>query len=203
MNFDNLVAYITSKYNCHTVILYGSYSKGNFDSESDIDVVGFTSLDLECQDKSTFEGKALDLWIYNDTKINLPNEFLHIHSGNALLDEHGHANFFLSQINECLDKGPEPKSKESKLNTIIWLEKMLNRALKKDTEGMYRLNWLLTELLPIYFEVVDQYYLGSKAAFEWLKVNDPEVFHKFEKVYQQPTKVNIEQLIISIKEKVI
>lgn len=199
MNFEKLIAYIVEKYQCHTLILYGSYSRGDFDEESDVDLLGFTSLDIEIQDKSVFEGKVLDLWIYNDRKLKEVDQFLHVRRGKILLSENSKAQVFLTDVNELFNRGPKPQTLEAKLNTIHWLEKMQLRSLKGDLEGHYRLHWLLTDLLPIYFELVDQNYLGSKESFAWLKVNDSETYTLFEQAYTDPKADHVVSIIHRLK----
>lgn len=201
MNFENLIDYIVTKYNCHTIILYGSFAKGDFDEESDIDLLGFSSTEIEIQDKSAFENRALDLWIYNDNKIDNPDEFIHIRSGRILLDKNNRARAFLTNINLVFQNGPELKSYDAKLNSINWLEKMLLRTSKNDIEGQYRLHWLLTDILPIYFDLIDRWYLGSKESFAWLKENDDEAYNLFERLYADSSDLNIEETILFMKSK--
>ena len=202
MDTGRLIEYIVSKYNCHTIILYGSYAKGAYDKESDIDVIGFTHLDIEVQDKSKFEDIELDLWVYNEAKLKNAEEFLHIRSGVVLLSNNDVAHNFLIEINEMFEKGPEPISITTKHNSVVWLEKMLKRTLKGDIEGRFRKNWLLSEILPMYFEMNDRYYLGSKESFEWLKENDIEAYNLFEKMYCEPNEINIRNLIEHMRIKI-
>lgn len=75
MDFDKLKDYLIKKYNCHTLILYGSFAKGDFDDTSDVDVIGFTADDIEAQDKSLFEGRTLDCWVYNERKMAIQRTF--------------------------------------------------------------------------------------------------------------------------------
>lgn len=201
MVIENLVEYIVSKYKCHTIILYGSYAKNTYDKESDIDIIGFTNMDIEIQDKSAFEDVELDLWIYNEAKLKNAEDYLHIRSGVILLDNNDVACNFLLEINELFNKGPEPLSITEKQNSVIWLEKMLKRTLKGDLEGRFRQYWLLSEMLAIYFELNDRYYLGSKESFEWLKSNDIEAYKLFEQMYYEPNEINISKLIEHMKIK--
>lgn len=202
MNKEKLVEYITKKYQCHTIILYGSFANGTFDEESDIDVVGFTDNDMEHQDKSLFDGRALDLWIYNDKKLKHPEEFLHIRTGQSLLDSNHQSDEFLTQINALFNKGPEQLTQEAKDNHILWLEKMLKRTLKNDIEGQYRFHWALTDILPIYFEITNQWYLGSKESFIWLEKNNLEAFILFKKLYSESSVGVLKETIDYMKRKI-
>ncbi|MED3562143.1 nucleotidyltransferase domain-containing protein [Bacillus xiapuensis] len=40
--FDKVSKYLIQKYNCHTIILYGSYSRGDLTEESELDIVCFS-----------------------------------------------------------------------------------------------------------------------------------------------------------------
>ncbi|WFT76512.1 nucleotidyltransferase family protein [Halobacillus naozhouensis] len=61
--FD-ITLYIKEKYDCHTVLLYGSYVTGDYTSESDIDLIGFTNSTEQYNEVDLFNGKQLDVWIH-------------------------------------------------------------------------------------------------------------------------------------------
>ena len=42
MLLKDVVNYLKNKYECHSIILYGSYVTGDFTDESDLDVICFT-----------------------------------------------------------------------------------------------------------------------------------------------------------------
>lgn len=173
------------KYNCHTYILYGSYSSGDYTEESDIDIVSFADDAEETNHVEYVEGKQLDLWIYNTSKMAEPEQFLRINNGTILLDEKGMARKFLLEIQKIVDKGPEKLSSSQKDFLKSWLRKMYRRAQKNDLEGNYRLHWMLKDSLEIYFEFKGEWYPGPKKAFAWLLEHDEAAYHLFEEVYKK------------------
>lgn len=193
--FDGLVNTLKKRYNFHTLIVYGSFAKGNFDEESDIDMIAFREDPEPLEDKSWYEGRQLDLWVYSDTQMNTPESYLHVKDGVVLLDEKQLACPFLEAVEDHFQKGPEKISFQDKKNRIEWQRKMLKRTLKQDLEGCFRLHWLLTDSLQIYFEIIEKWYLGSKSSFEWLEANDPEGLIHFKKAYLSPSYESIQALI--------
>jgi predicted nucleotidyltransferase len=198
--FEKIQAHL-QKYNCHTLILYGSYSSGDYTAESDIDIVGFSDSAEETNDVENVEGKQLDAWIYNTGKMAEPNQFLHINKGTILLDEKGVAQEFLMDIQQAFDKGPEVLSSAEKDFLKSWLRKMYQRAKKNDLEGNYRLHWMLKDSLEIYFELKGVWYLGPKKAFVWLRENDEAAFDFFKHAFEKDANEDdIENLLEFLNE---
>lgn len=199
MNTERLIAYIKTHYEVHTIILYGSFARGDHDVESDIDVVAFGDNVAESQDKSLLDGRQLDLWIYPREKMEMPSEFIHITGGQVLLDEAVLAQSFLESIHKFIEAGLQPKSETAIKSSLDWLEKMNRRASKSDLEGAYRKHWLLTEILPIYFEIKNEWYFGSKAGFYHLKNFDMKGYELFERMYSEPNFEHIEAVIYYLR----
>jgi hypothetical protein len=193
---DKVTAYIKQKYNCHTIILYGSYSTGDYTEESDLDIVCFSDGTDDNNDVELFEGKQLDVWIYSTDKMYNPEQFLRVNKGNILLNDKGFAGKFLSEIENIFNKGPKKLSKEEKEFYKGWLRKMYLRSKKNDIEGNYRFHWMLKDSLEIYFELKGLWYLGPKKAFNWLRENDEIAYNLFKNVLVKGgEKNNIEQLL--------
>jgi len=183
MDFNYLAKLIESKHCVHTIILYGSFAKGNNDEFSDIDIVAFWDEDEELQDKSNLGSNQLDLWIYPSTKMADYKEFIRVNGGIVLLDLRNVAEVFMNNIKHAYQTGPTAKTLEEKKNILKWVRKMYSRSLKEDLEGAYRKSLLLAELLPIYFELKDIWYLGSKYGFEFLKDNDESAYSLYSSLY--------------------
>jgi predicted nucleotidyltransferase len=196
MLFDNVKKYLIQKYNCHTIILYGSYSRGDFTEESDLDIVCFSDITEEKNDLESFEGKQLDVWIYNTKKMDNPEQFLRVYKGEILLNDWGVAENFLSKIQKIYNNGPKKLSNEEKDFLKSWLRKMYLRSNKNDIEGDYRFHWMLKDSLEIYFELKGLWYLGPKSSFNWLKENDVMVYDFFTNALAKDAKKsNIEELL--------
>ncbi len=193
---EKVTKYIKQKYNSHTIILYGSYSSGDFTEESDLDIVCFSDMAVNKNDIESFEDKQLDVWIYNTEKMDNPEQFLRVNSGQILLNDKGLADNFLSAIENIFNNGPKKLSNEEKEFSKGWLRKMYPRSNKNDIEGDYRFHWMLKDSLEIYFELKGLWYLGPKKAISWLSENDEIAYNLFRNALAKDAKKNnIGQLI--------
>ncbi|MBS4194179.1 nucleotidyltransferase domain-containing protein [Lederbergia citri] len=199
--FEKITMHLKQKYDCHTIILYGSYSRDDFTEESDLDIVCFSDITEDKNDVESYEGKQLDVWIYNTEKMDNPSQFLRINKGKILLNDKGFANRFLSEIENIFKNGPKKLSNEEKEFLKGWLRKMYLRSKKNDIEGNYRLHWMLKDSLEIYFELKGLWYLGSKKAISWLRENDEVAYNLFSNAFAKDAKnYNIQQLLEYLNE---
>jgi hypothetical protein len=178
---EKIKTYLEQKYNCHTLILYGSYHSGDFTAESDIDLIGFSQDVDELNDINIVEGKQLDAWIYNTNMLKQPEQFLRINNGTVLVDKLGLGKQLLNEVQRIYHNGPKKLTQDEKDFLKGWLIKMYVRASKSDIEGNYRRHWMLKDSLEIYFELKGIWFLGPKKAFTWLKENDSTALTLFEK----------------------
>ncbi|GAA0069549.1 hypothetical protein UT300003_10720 [Clostridium sardiniense] len=163
--------YLKNKYNCHSIILYGSLSNGTETDESDIDIICFADNIKEQNDTSELFGRQLDAWIYDTSMMEKYKELAHINGGKIILDERNICNKLLDNIDEYI-KNVEKLSEEQIEFQKKWLIKMLNRASKNDIEGNFRYHWLLVDSLEIYFNIKGIRYMGPKKSLNFLKEND-------------------------------
>jgi predicted nucleotidyltransferase len=193
---EKITKHLKQKYNCHSIILYGSYSRGDFTDESDLDIVCFSDITDDKNDIEFFEGKQLDVWVYKTKKMDNPEQFLRVNKGKILLNDKGIADEFLSEIENIFDNGPKKLSNEEKEFLKDWLRKMYLRSNKNDIGGDYRFHWMLKDSLEIYFELKGLWYLGPKKAISWLSENDEVAYKLFKNALAKDAKKNnIEQLI--------
>ncbi|MFD1020837.1 nucleotidyltransferase domain-containing protein [Thalassobacillus hwangdonensis] len=176
--------YLIESYDCHTIILYGSYSSGDYTEESDIDLLCFAERTAEKNDVAYFNGKQLDVWVYGSEKLKQPDQFLRVNGGKVLLDQKGLAGEFLHEVEQLYQKGPVQMPEEEKSFLKSWLWKMYRRSQKGDLEGNYRLHWMLKDALELYFEFKGEWFRGPKKSFLWLEEHDSEAYERFATVYQ-------------------
>lgn len=176
---ESVMSYLTGKYKCHTMILYGSYAEGDFTVESDLDILCFSDEVEDMNETAIVEGVQLDAWIVNTTQLDVPKEYLHITGNKVLLDERGKAGEFIESIKELFEEGTEPISDNQREFLKGWLSKMQKRSLRDDTEGSYRYHWMLKDSLEIYFELNNRWFLGVKKSLKWLEQNDPKAYRLF------------------------
>lgn len=200
----DLEEYLRQKYNCTSIILYGSYARGDNTQESDVDILCFRDEVEELNDTSLFQGKQLDVWIKNIEMELVPHEFLHIRDGKIISDKNFFGKDLLESVKICYDAGPPKTEMEQKIFLIDWMTKMYIRSTKKDVEGAYRYYWLVKDILEIYFELNDKWYEGPKKSLKWLEDNDKEVFDLYKQILEDGVasknmKVLIDKLAESAK----
>ncbi len=176
---ENVKNYLKKQYNCHSIILYGSFSNGTYTDESDIDVICFCDTTLQKNDTTVINGRQLDAWIYDTNMMTKPKELLHINGGKILLDEKDLCTRLLENIDEYFNKGPQKLTLEEINFKKNWLKKMLNRAKKGDVEGNFRYHWMLVDSLEMYFGIKGLWYLGPKKSLNCLKENDTGAYKLF------------------------
>ncbi|MGA4719778.1 nucleotidyltransferase domain-containing protein [Fictibacillus nanhaiensis] len=173
-------AYLLEKYDCHTIILYGSYNRGDFTEESDVDLICFSeSVAEDTNDVEFIAGKQLDAWIYPTEKMKQSEPFLRVLKGEIWVNKKGLAEEFLANIQSTYEQGPKQLTDDEKVFLKSWLKKMQVRSAKNDLEGNYRFHWMLKDSLEIYFELKGEWFLGPKVSFGWLKDNDPKAYDLF------------------------
>jgi predicted nucleotidyltransferase len=188
--------YLEQKYDCHTIILYGSFSSGDFTDESDLDLVCFSDTTDDINDVGMFDGIPLDVWVYHTDKMKSPDQFLRINKGKVLSDKRGLAFDFLAEIERIFIQGPKTLTVKEAEFLKNWIKKMHIRSNKDDIEGNYRLYWLLKDSLEIYFELKGMWYMGPKKAIFWLKENDEVAYQLFDQVYKKEVNdKNVQQLL--------
>ncbi|MBP1943572.1 nucleotidyltransferase domain-containing protein [Cytobacillus luteolus] len=199
--FEQVKTYLKHKYNCHTIILYGSYNSGDYTEESDLDIICFSDDIEDKNDVELFKGKQLDVWVYNSDQMNNSEQFLRVHRGKVLLNDKGTAESFLLEIDHVFDKGPKKLSEEEKDFLKSWLKKMYLRSSKNDIEGNYRFYWMLKDSLEIYFELKGLWFLGPKKAFSWLQENDTLGYNLFKNALEKEENTKeVEQLLEFLNE---
>jgi predicted nucleotidyltransferase len=172
---------LVEEHDCHTVILYGSYARGDAGPNSDYDLAGIRASGDAIRDARFWNGAYLDLFIYPESKTAAPDEaMIHMREGRVLIEKDSIGTNFLKRLQEILRSGPKPLPRDEIQARKLWARKMLERAKDKDIEAKYRKIWLLTALVEDYFRIRGLWYLGAKESFKWLRGNDPETYSCFE-----------------------
>jgi predicted nucleotidyltransferase len=187
---SRVVVDLQEKYNPHTIILYGSRSRGDHTHSSDIDVVCFVEGSTPTEDARDFEGLYLDAWVYgSDVMSASTDELLRVADGCCLYDSEGRGKVFLKELQQRIEQGPKQLSASEIQHTKQWVYKMLERAKSSDVESLYRRYWLAVDLLQIYFDLRGQWYFGSKKGLAWLREHDSIGYQLFSQVYNHNIRI--------------
>lgn len=166
---------LTTRYDCHTVILYGSRARGDFTSDSDYDLVGIRADGAEARVGEIFDGHFLDAFVYPEAKLAENEEkLLRIRGGKILVERGEFGKSLLTRIEARYARGPEKLTPDELTAQVTWIRKTLSRARRGDIEGNFRRAWLLHELLAFAFETSGRWYRGPKEGFRELADEDPE-----------------------------
>lgn len=187
---------LVEKHECHTIILYGSRSRGDWTEESDYDLMGFRDQGEKFRDARLIEGKYLDAFVYPvQDVIGHEEDFLRIRKATVLLEKEAYGTNLLLKLDQIFAAGPKLLP-DDELQTIrIWIKKMLSRIAKGDIEGNYRRVWLQYDLIESYFVLRRKWYLGPKEAFRWLGENDPESYDLFDRALKPNAElIDLQQL---------
>jgi hypothetical protein len=172
---------VKKKHRCHTLILYGSWARGDATAASDYDLLAIQDhSDNVVRDARQWKGVYLDIFVYPEKRLR-PAELLHVRGGKVLFQKGRIGDTLLARIDKVFARGPRPLSSEELGARKVWARKMLDRARLCDPEGNFRRVWLLTALLEDYFLFQNRWYEGPKAAFKWLRENQPEASAQFER----------------------
>lgn len=187
MDFDSdkklqkAIDILKNQYGCHTVILYGSHARNEFNENSDYDLIGIReSGDFE-RDCRKIDGNYLDIFIYPEKEITHPdNSLLRIKDGLVIFEKNNVGTNLINSIHQIYINGPSKTPEWEKHEIKNWLKKMFDRATIGDIEGNFRRSWLLHEALECYFKLNDMWYLGPKESFKWLHQNNSKLYSAFE-----------------------
>lgn len=199
-NIKKIVNELQNKYMCHTIILYGSYARGNANENSDYDIIAIRESGPTARDCQLIDNTYLDAFIYSEDEISKLNaSFIRIKDGIVICQKNTLGDDILTKVKEIYNLGPPKLPDFEKKLIITWSNKMLNRAKLQDIEGNFRRHWLLYDLLEAYFQLRDAWYLGPKESFQWLNKHDKKTYQLFDEALKMNAKLSsLEKLIQAV-----
>lgn len=190
-----LLAELQQRFQPHTVILYGSRARGDYGPQSDLDLACFCEKPSRSKLTEQRDGLFLDIWLYANSEMDPHSaEFLKLVDGVCLLDQQGRGASFLAKLQAHYQQGPTALNPEDRELLLTWVAKTLVRIKTPDLEGHFRKLWLAVDLLEIYFQLRQCWYLGPKRSFQWLATHDPEAHRLFQQAYAQPELQSLQSL---------
>lgn len=172
-----VVDYLKETYRPNAIIVYGSFSDGSANENSDFDALVISD-HIRKHDSSMIGNIVLDVFVYPLEVFQQEfdaEEFVQIHDGRIILDKNGVAERLQRRVLEYIEHTPL-KTENDIQQEIAWCEKMLSRTLRGDSEGYYRWHWLLFDSLEIYFDIKQLHYYGPKKALRYMEQTDTEAF---------------------------
>lgn len=180
---EKIIAYLRQTYHPVSVILYGSYSNGTNDENSDFDALVIACDWEPFHDTSFVDGIRLDVFVYPASYFEEEfdcEEFIQICDGKVLMDNNGMGKILHEKVVSYMQSRPQ-KAKAEIDADVEWCIKMLARVKRNDTEGLFRWHWVLTESLEIFCDIIRHPYLGPKKTLKWMEDNRPEAFDRYQK----------------------
>lgn len=199
---DNILQAIINElqtvHHCHTIILYGSRARGDFNKTSDYDIAGITSSgDKKWIARFDEENQVFhDIFIFSEAELTTPlASHLHMTDGIVLCDHHDFGKKLLETLRGMANI-PESLSNDEIASRKVWYHKMLARAEVCDIEGKYRHIWAIFAILEDYFSFKQHRYQGPKKAFQYLAKNDPDILVLFDNALSNTQNVSDLKLLI-------
>lgn len=191
-DIEYIVSDLVKRHKCHTIIMYGSYADNTNTPESDIDILCLNNGNRVVQDARYIDEFYLDAWVYPEKNIMITRDFIHVKDAKVLLEKDKIGTNLIKRVQDLYNSGVDNKITKDKVEGYrLWAEKMINRSKKGDIEGNYRRHWLANDLLEIYFEIRNIWFLGSKRSFKYLIDNDIKAYQLFDELYSSNNDIKI------------
>jgi len=205
---DNKIDFITrelqTKHACHTIILYGSWARGDATEASDYDLLGIRETGEIFRDARLRNGVYLDIFIYPEAKLAEPDDqMLYLRRGKILCQKANVASLFLSRLEEIYRAGPKKLRTDEIQALCTWHQKALARIKRGGIQGNLRRAELFPAILEHFFTTRAEWYEGPKAGFQWLKENCPDIYSAFEMALEPTSPFSaIEQLVNLVNDTI-
>lgn len=198
---DFCVQELKNKYECHTILLYGSRARGQETPKSDYDVIGIRKEGDIVHDARYHESYFLDLFVYPEKNFINPTEAaLHIRGGRVLLEKGNFGKEIFRKLEEIYNKGPAPMSEDKVHALRLWARKSLERIKEGGLEGNFRRAEFLPALLEHYFTTRNQWFEGPKTSFRILKEKNPELYVAFVKALEPNAPISAYDHLVRVTE---
>ena len=171
---DTVITYLKDTYHPRTLLIYGSYVRGDYDEYSDFDCMIIVDKKNKKHDNSVLNGVALDCFIFTAAEAlsEDPDLFLPVYNAELVIDD-GTGKALQERVRKYVQEHEKTDQNEKEL-IVSWIRKTINRMQKDDDEGNYRAAALLWESLADYFVLRDKFFFGSKEAILDLKQHDAQ-----------------------------
>ena len=166
------VEYLVNTYHPRSLLVYGSFARGDWDEYSDFDCMIIVDEKSVKHDDTVIEGVQLDCFVFTaeETAEEDPELFLPAYDAEILFDD-GIGEQLQERVRRYVQEQKTIDADE-KAFIISWIRKTMKRMQKDDDEGNYRAIAFLWESLTDYCLLRDLFYFGSKTTIQYLLTND-------------------------------
>ena len=190
---DKIIEALREKYHPLGIAVYGSFADGSNNQNSDFDALLLLPDGETGHDDSVLFGTELDVWLYGAAHFAAPydaEDFLQLHDSVIVEDATGRLSALRAEVNAHIESAPQ-KTEAENAQSLSWCRKMLRRTERGDAEGCYRLHWLLTDSLSIYYDLRGEYYFGPKKALRRMAKTAPDDAAVYERALHEPSPENL------------
>ena len=198
---EQIIEYIKQNYNPLSIILYGSYSNGTNNLNSDFDSLVISYDHEQFHDTSFVNGIQLDVFVYPASYFDGDfdcDDFVQIFDGKIIEDSDERGKALQMKVISHLQNRPQ-KSKADIDASVDWCIKMLARVKRYDAEGMFRWHWVLVDSLEIFCDIMQHPYLGPKKTLKWMEENHSTAFACYKTALEDFSVDSLENWITCIK----
>ena len=199
---DKIIEALREKYHPLGIAVYGSFADGSNNRNSDFDALLLLPDGETGHDDSVLFGTELDVWLYGAAHFAAPYDaeaFLQLHDSVIVEDVTGRLSALRAEVNAHIESAPQ-KTEAENAQSLSWCRKMLQRTERGDAEGCYRLHWLLTDSLSIYYDLRGEYYFGPKKALRRMANTAPDDAAVYERALHEPSPENLAAWIGVLEE---
>ena len=196
-----VLAYLTGAYAPLAILAYGSYADGSWGPDSDFDALVLTAGGPERHDMSVVGSVQLDAFVYPVSRFDepfAPSAFPQLADATLLLDTEGRGQTLIDRVRAWRATQPLPTPEELR-SQATWCRKMLRRAGRGDTEGLFRWHWVLVDSLEIFCLLAGQPYQGPKKSLRWLAEARPEAYALYSAALARPELPALERWIAHLE----
>ena len=190
---DTIVSALREKYHPLGIAVYGSFADGSNNQNSDFDALLLLPESEAGHDGSELFGTELDVWLYGAAHFDAPydvEDFLQLWDSVIVEDATGRLSALRAEVYAHIENAPRKTGAEN-AHLLSWCRKMLRRTERGDAEGCYRLHWLLTDSLSIYYDLRGEYYFGPKKALRRMAKTAPDDAAVYERALHEPSPENL------------
>ncbi len=176
---EEIISYLRDTYHPRSLLVYGSYTRGDMDEFSDFDCMIIVDEKEKDHDDSVIGGVPLDCFIFTAGEASAEDvdPFLTVYDSRIIFDD-GTGAALKARVRRYVEEHTVTEQREKEF-IAAWIRKTVRRMQKGDDEGGYRGLLFLSESLQDYCSLRDRFYFGSKQTITILKQEDPAGYGLF------------------------